>query len=58
MLGVRNAYDMVGRCGEQNSLLRAFRRHIGAVRQRTLEVDDGEVIGEKNIADVRKGRKL
>ena len=47
--------DMVGRCGEQELVIALFRRHIGAVRQRTLEVDDGEVIGEENVADVRKG---
>ena len=46
---------MVGRCGEQELVIALFRRHIGAVRQRALEVDDGEVIGEENIADVRKG---
>ena len=33
----------------------AFPTAQGAVRQRALEVDDGEVIGEENVADVRKG---
>ena len=47
--------DMVGRCGKQELVIALFRRHIGAVRQRALEVDDGEVIGEENVADVRKG---